>query len=272
MNSRAQKVERFRRLHDAGCFVIPNPWDAAGARMMECLGFSALATTSSGFAFSKGRTDGAGEVSQEESLGYASEIIAATALPVTADLEDGYAETPQGVAETVRRAAEAGLAGISIEDTQPDKGRPIRQFDDALERVAAAAEAARRYDIVLTARADGVGKGIYDLGEAIARLRAFNAAGADVLYAPGLPDLASVHELCRSVEGPVNHVVGQGVSGLTLEQIAEAGVRRVSVGGSLARAAGGALLGLCRQVARGDFAALEAAPTWSELRWPSRIL
>lgn len=266
MISRSDKVEHFRALHKSGCFVIPNPWDIGGARTMVGLGFKALATTSSGYAFSKGRRDGALEVSRDESLAYAAEIAASTDVPVTADLEDGYADTPEGVAETVRLAAEAGLAGLSIEDRQPNSDLPIRDFDDAVARVAAAAEAARKHNIVLTARADGLGKGVYDLEEAIRRLKVFETLGAEVVYAPGVPDLASLERLCCSVSAPVNHVVGQGASGLTLDQIAQAGVRRISVGGSLARAAGGALLAICREIATGDFTTLESAPGWGDLR------
>jgi 2-methylisocitrate lyase-like PEP mutase family enzyme len=272
MISRSDKVERFRALHASGCFVIPNPWDIAGARMMAGMGFKALATTSSGYAFSKGRKDGALDVSRDESLAYAAEIVASTDVPVTADLEDGYEETPEGVAETVRLAAEAGLAGLSIEDRQPNSDLPIRDFDDAVARVAAAADAARKYNIVLTARADGLGKGTYDLEEAIRRLKVFETLGAEVLYAPGVPDLASLEKLCRSVSAPVNHVLGQGVSGLTLDQIAQAGVRRISVGGSLARAAGGALMTICQEIAAGDFTALESAPAWSVLRSPKAMI
>ncbi|ESX43470.1 isocitrate lyase/phosphoenolpyruvate mutase family protein [Mesorhizobium sp. C416B] len=272
MISRSDKVERFRALHKSGCFVIPNPWDIAGARMMTGLGFKALATTSSGYAFSKGRKDGALDVSRAESLAYAADIAASTDVPVTADLEDGYEDTPEGVPETVRLAAEAGLAGLSIEDRQPNSDLPIRDFDDAVARVAAAAEAARKYNIVLTARADGLGKGAYDLEEAIRRLRTFEAVGVEVLYAPGVPDLASLEKLCRSVKTPVNHVIGQGVSGLTLDQIAQAGVRRISVGGSLARAAGGALLTICREIAAGDFGALDSAPAWGVLHSPKAMI
>lgn len=239
--------------------------------MMVSLGFKALATTSSGYAFSRGKQDGALEVSREESLAYAAAIAAAVDVPVTADLEDCYATTPEGVAETVRLAAEAGLAGLSIEDRQPNGDRPIRDFDDAAARVAAAAEAARKHNIVLTARADGIGKGGYNVEEAIRRLKAFEALGAEVLYAPGVPDLGSLHRICSSVAAPVNHVLGQGVSGLTFEQIERAGVRRISLGGSLARAANEAVLKLCRDVAKGKFTALDTAPDWNSLRHPEAL-
>lgn len=268
MISRSSKVEQFRALHKAGCFVIPNPWDVAGARVMVGIGFKALATTSSGYAFSRGKKDGAGEIGRDESLSYAAEIAASTDVPVTADLEDGYANTPGGVAETVRLAADAGLAGLSIEDRQPNSSQPIRDFEAAVARIAAAAEAAKRYNIVLTARADGLGKGVHDLKETIRRLKAFEALGADVLYAPGVPDLLGLQTICRSVSSPVNHVLGQGVSGLSMLQIAEAGVRRISLGGSLARAVGGMLLNTCEQIAVGNFSELERAPAWNALRSP----
>jgi len=239
--------------------------------MMAGLGFKALATTSSGYAFSRGRKDGVLEVSRDESLAYAAEIAASTDVPVTADLEDGYEDTPEGVAETVRLAAGLGLAGFSIEDRQPNSDSPMRDFDTAVARVAAAADAARKYNIVFTARADGLGKGAYDLEETIRRLKVFESLGADVVYAPGVPDLASLQMLCRSVNTPVNHVLGQGVSGLTFDQIARAGVRRISVGGSLARAIGGALMNVCQEIATGDFTALESAPGWGALRNPKPV-
>ena len=272
MASRAEKVERFRALHQSGCFVVPNPWDIAGVRMMTALGFKALATTSSGYAFSKGRKDGANDITRDESLTYAAEIAAATSLPVTADLEDCYAARPDGIAETVRLAAEAGLAGVSIEDRWPGGPQPIRGFDDALARVAAAVEAAKRYDVVLTARADGVGKGAYDLDEAIRRLRAYERVGAEVLYVPGVPSRDALETICRAVKAPINHVVGQGVAGLGMQQIADAGVRRISVGGSLARAMGNALLSASQSIARGDFSGLEGGRGWDALRNPERMI
>jgi 2-methylisocitrate lyase-like PEP mutase family enzyme len=271
MTTRSEKVSRFRDLHRSGCFTIPNPWDVAGARMMAALGFPALATTSSGFAFANGRKDMARDVRREEALQYATTIAAAADVPVTIDSEDCYADTPDGVGETVRLAAEAGLAGLSIEDRQPDPRRPIRDFDDALARVKVAIAAARRHDIVLTVRADGLGARVYDLSEAIRRLKAFEALGADVLYVPALPDLAAIRQVCASVEAPVNHVIGLGAPGLSFHQIADAGVRRISLGGSLAKAMGGMLLQTCRTIARGDFSALNEAPGWDALYNPGAV-
>ena len=272
MTTRSDKVRRFRELHRAGCFAIPNPWDVGGARMMTALGFEALATTSSGYAFSKGKTDMTLDVGRDEALGHAAEIVASTHLPVSIDSEDCYADTPDGVGETVRLAAEAGLAGLSIEDRQPNAATPIREFDDAVARVTAAVAAARKYDIVLTARADGLGARAYGLDEALRRLKAFEALGADVLYVPALPDLAAVQQVCRSVSTPINHVIGLGAPGLSFRQIADAGVRRISLGGSLAKAMGGALLQTCQTIARGDFSDLEQGTSWNTLRNPAPVL
>lgn len=266
MTTRSEKVRQFRDLHLAGCFTIPNPWDVGGARMMTALGFKALATTSSGYAFSMGKQDMTRDVGRDETLQYAAAIAASTHLPVSADTEDCYADTPDGIAETVRLAAEAGLAGLSIEDRQPDPAKPIRDFDDAVARVAAAVKAARRYDLVLTARADGLGARAYGLDEAIRRLKAFETAGADVLYVPAVPDLSALRQVCRSVSLPINHVIGLGVSGLSFEQIADAGVRRISLGGSLARTMGGFLLQTCQAIAHGDFSDLYRGASWESIR------
>lgn len=272
MTTRSDKVRRFRDLHRADCFTVPNPWDIAGAQMMTSLGFKALATTSSGYAFSKGKRDMARDVGRDETLAYAAALAACTHLPVTADTEDCYAEAPGGIGETVRLAAEAGLAGLSIEDRQPDAARPIRDFDDAVARVAAAVEAARKYDIVLTARADGIGAKAYGLDEAIRRLKAFEALGADVLYVPAVPDVAALQQVCRSVSAPINHVIGLGVSGLSFQQIAGTGVRRISLGGSLARTIGGVMLQTCQAIAQGDFSDLYRGASWHSIRNPKPLL
>jgi 2-methylisocitrate lyase-like PEP mutase family enzyme len=268
MTTRSDKMRRFRELHKGGCFTVPNPWDIAGARMMTSLGFQALATTSSGYAFSKGKRDMAKDVDRDETLQYAAAIAASTHLPVTADTEDCYADTPDGVRDTVRLAAEAGLAGLSIEDRQPNAAKPIRDFEDAVARVAAAVDAAKKYDIVLTARADGLGARAYDLDEAIRRLKTFEALGADVLYVPALLDASALQQVCRSVSAPVNHVIGLGAAGLSFQQIAQAGVRRISLGGSLARTIGGVLLKTCQTIAEGDFSDLERGASWESIRNP----
>lgn len=189
---------RFVALQAApGAFVVPNPWDAGSARILTALGFAALATTSAGLAFSLGRRDAEGAVSREETLANARAIVDATDLPVSADLEDGFGPRPEDAAETIRRAATIGLIGGSIEDTTADPARPIHDFGRAVERVAAAVEAARElpFPFTVTARAENFLFSRRDLGDTIARLRAFEAAGADVLYAPGLPDMAAIREV-----------------------------------------------------------------------------
>lgn len=272
MSLRTDKVRRFRELHKSGCFIIPNPWDAGSARMMAALGFKALATTSSGYAFAQGKRDMTRDVDRDEALRYAAAIAAATDVPVTADAEDCYADTPAGVADTVRHAAEAGVAGLSIEDRQPNPAKPIRDFDDALARVAAAVEAAKAHDIVLTVRADGLGARAYDLDEAIRRLQAFEKLGAEVLYVPALPDAAALRRVCQSVRAPINHVIGLGAPGLSSQQIAETGVRRISLGGSLAKAMAGVLLQTCQTIARGDFSDCETGTSWESVRSPKPVL
>ena len=265
MITQDDKVARFRDLHREGCFIVPNPWDALSARLLAASGFEALATTSSGYAFSTGRQDGAGQLSRDDVLAYAERVAACTDLPVTADLEDGYADTPEGIAETIRLAAEAGLAGVSIEDSWPLGPAPVRDFHSALERVGAASEAARRHDVVLTARADGLLGGHYDLDEAIRRLTAFERTGAEVVYAPGVPSLEALTALCAAVRAPFNHVLGLGASGLSFEQIAGAGVRRISLGGAFTRAACGAIRSVASRVAGGDFSPVDRAPRWDAL-------
>ena len=241
MTNQREKADLFLRLHHApGPLLIPNPWDAGSARLLEWLGFSALATTSSGFAATLGRLDGS--VTREEALGHAAAISAAATVPVSADLENGFADSPEGVAETVRLATATGLAGCSIEDATGRDGDPVYDRALAVDRVAAAAEAAHAGPgrLVLTARAENYLHGRQDLADTIARLQAYAAAGADVLYAPGLTSLADVAEVVRSVDRPVN--VLALASGPTVAELAEAGVSRVSVGGAFAWAALSALV------------------------------
>jgi 2-methylisocitrate lyase-like PEP mutase family enzyme len=237
-----EKAERFKALHEReGAFVIPNPWDAGSARLLAGLGFEALATTSAGFANSLGRLDGQVELS--EVLEHCRDLCAATELPVSADLENCFADDPEEAARTIRLAAQAGLAGGSIEDYNGDPSNPIYDFGLAVERVRAAAEAAHALDFpfVLTARAENLLRGRQDLDDTIRRLQAFEAAGADVLYAPGLTTLDEVRAVTGALEKPVN-VLGPLLKGVTVEQLAEAGARRISTGGALARAAITALL------------------------------
>lgn len=240
MNTQAQKAAAFRALHGRdGAFIIPNPWDAGTARLLTALGFEALATTSLGFANTLGRADGSGAVSRAEVLANCAEIVGATHLPVSADLENCYAHEPRAAAETIRLAAEAGVVGGSIEDATGDAQQPIYDFDLAVERVHAAAEMARSlpFPFTLTARAENFLHGRRDLDDTIRRLQAFERAGADVLYAPGLRDLATIATVASSVTKPLNVVMSAADPTLTAAQLAKAGVKRISVGGALSRLA-----------------------------------
>lgn len=243
------KFTAFRALHARdGAFVIGNPWDAGSARLLAHLGFEALATTSAGYAFSVGRRDSFAGLSRAEVLENASQIVEACELPVSADLEDGFGAAPETCAETIRLAVGCGLVGGSIEDATGDAAAPIHDLPLAAERVRAAAEAARGRPFLLTARAENFLWGRPDLNDTIARLQAFSEAGADVLYAPGLPDLAAIHRLCAEVDKPVNVVMGLSGPRYSVAELAEAGVRRISVGGSFARAAFGGLQRAAQEV------------------------
>lgn len=232
-----EKAQRFRAMHEGPLFVIPNPWDAGTARLLASLGFGALTTTSAGLAYALGRQDMS--VSREEALRNAADIIAAVDLPVAADLENGYGDAPEEAALTITRAAEVGLVGGSIEDATGRSADPIYDFGHAVERVAAAVEAARTlpFPFTFVARAENFLHGRPDLDDTIRRLQAFEKAGADVLFAPGLPSLEAIRTVCASVSKPVNVVLGAKNTPYTLNQLAEAGVRRVSTGSSFARAA-----------------------------------
>ncbi|MBS7540758.1 isocitrate lyase/PEP mutase family protein [Ancylobacter lacus] len=246
---RAARHAAFRALHQRpGAFVMPNPWDAGSARILTALGFEALATTSAGFAFSIGRRDSQAALPREMILANARAIVEATELPVSADLEDGFGPAPEDCALTVRLAAEAGLVGGSIEDATGDPAQPIHPFAQAVERVASAAEEARRHPFLLTARAENFLWGRPDLDDTIRRLQAFEAAGADVLYAPGLRDLAMIRAVCAALSRPVNVVMGLAGPTFTVAELEAAGVKRISVGGSFARAALGALARAAREV------------------------
>lgn len=237
MVSQQDKVERFRALHArAGAFVIPNPWDAGSARLLAALGFEALATTSFGMAAALGRADG--EVSRADQLEHCRRMCEATDLPVSADLENGYGDDPATVAETIRLASACGLAGGSIEDYSGNPATPIYPLPLAVERIQAAAEAARSTSVpfVLTARAENLLHGVLDLGDTIRRLQAYEAAGAEVLYAPGLTTLDDVRRVTGAVGKPVN-VLAVMVKGASVGTLAGAGAKRLSVGGALTRAA-----------------------------------
>lgn len=252
-----ERAQAFETLHRRpGCFVIPNPWDAGSARLLAGLGFEALATTSAGLAFSLGRRDGGGLVSRAETLANAKAIVEATPLPVAADLENCFAHDPRQAAETIRLAAEAGLVGGSIEDASGDPTKPIYDFSHAVERVAAAVDAARSlpFKFMLCARAENLLHGIDDLDDTIRRLQAFEKAGADVLYAPALRTLDALRAVCGAVGKPVNVLVGAAIPGFTVASVAAAGAKRISVGGAFARAALGGLMRAARELsAEGTF-------------------
>jgi 2-methylisocitrate lyase-like PEP mutase family enzyme len=265
ITTQMEKAERFRALHArAGAFVIPNPWDIGTARMLAALGFEALATTSAGYAFALGRKDGG--VGREGVLAHARAIAAATDLPVSADLENCFGDDPESVAETIRLAAETGLVGGSVEDATGDSPRPIYDFNHAVERVRAAAEAAHAlsFPFMLTARAENFLHDRPELDDTIRRLQAFEQAGADVLYAPGLADLASINTVCSSVSKPVNVLAWK--SGFSVQELAAAGARRISLGSGLSRLALGTFLAAAREITeRGTFTFLQQAAPSAEI-------
>ncbi len=265
--SRVEKLENFRALHERpGAFVIPNPWDVGTARVLASLGFEALATTSAGLAFSLGLPEGV--VPREQALAHYRDIVAATDLPVSADLEKGFGDDPASVAETIRAAAEAGLAGGSIEDFSGRPEDPIFAFDHAVERIAAAVEAARSLpgDFVFTARAENFLHGRPDLDDTIRRLQAFEAAGADVLYAPGLKSLDDIRTVCAAVSRPVNVVMGLPGVSFGMAELAEAGAKRISVGSAFARLSFGALVRAAREIVEdGTFTFSKDAMGFAEL-------
>lgn len=245
MDVQTLRAEAFKASHEReGAFVIPNPWDAGSARLLASLGFEALATTSAGFAFSLGRPDAEGALSLEETLGNARSIVDATPLPVAADLENGFGDLPQDCAETIRRAAEVGLVGGSIEDASGRCDDPIYDFGLSVERVRAAVQAVRAlpFPFTLCARAENLLHGRLDLDDTIRRLQAYAEAGADVLYAPGLRDVEEIRAVVQAVAPkPVNVLMGLAGVPLSVNQLQDLGVKRISVGSSLARAALGAL-------------------------------
>jgi 2-methylisocitrate lyase-like PEP mutase family enzyme len=266
-SSQSDKAARFRALHQGPeTFVIPNPWDAGSARILAGLGFQALATSSGASAGVLGRRDG--QVTRDEALAHARAIVEATDLPVSADLEKGFGDAPATAAETIRVAAGVGLVGGSIEDATGDQGKPLYDIGHAIERVAAAVEAARAlpFPFTLTARAENFLRGNPNLDDTIKRLQAFEKAGADVLFAPGLPDLASVRVVCAAVSKPVNFMVGIKGKSFTVAELAAAGVRRISLATSLYRAAMSGLLAAAREVKdKGTFGYLDHSVTTPEL-------
>jgi 2-methylisocitrate lyase-like PEP mutase family enzyme len=267
MKTQAEKARAFRALHErTGAFIIPNPWDAGSARLLASFGFEALATTSAGAAFSAGRRDGT--IGRDAMLAHVAAIVEATDLPVSADLESGHADDEDGVAETFRLAAEAGVVGASIEDATGDRERPLFDIARAAVRVRAAVEAVRAlpFPFTLTARAENFLVGRRDLADAIARLQAYQDAGADVLYAPGLADPDDIATVVRSVDRPVNVVMGLAGSTLDLATLSALGVKRVSVGSALSRAAFGALIRAAREMReRGTFSFADDTVGYAEI-------
>jgi 2-methylisocitrate lyase-like PEP mutase family enzyme len=242
MSEQVAKYERFKALHyQESAFVIPNTWDAGSTRVLTALGFEAIATTSAGYAFSVGKRDSFAGLSRDEILANARAIVSATDLPVSADLEDGFGASPNACAATIALGVDIGLVGGSIEDATGDQSDPIYDLVAAVDRVTAAVEAAKDKPFLLTARAEGYLYGQGNLRDIIQRLQAFSDAGADVLYAPGLPDLDAIRTVCNAVDKPVNILMGLQGPTYTVSDISNAGARRISVGGSFARAAMGAL-------------------------------
>lgn len=254
------KGAAFRRLHVPGDpFVLPNAWDVGSARMFEAIGAPAIATTSAGYSFSQGRIDG-GTVTRDEALTHAQELVSAVSIPVSGDFENGFGEAPETVAETIRLAAEVGLAGCSIEDTAlPDFG--AYDFELSVDRIRAAVSAVRSLagDFVLVARADGVLMGSYDCDEAVRRIRAFEAAGADCVYVPGPTTVDDLKRIINSVSIPVNALVAGQFSSLSRQDFASMGAARLSTGGAVSRVAYGAAVVAVRGALEGDFTGLSQA-------------
>lgn len=266
--TQSDKAKQFRSLHEGpGTFVIPNPWDAGTARILSSLEFAALATTSAGLAFSLGRRDGEGLVSREEVLEHIRAVVGASDRPVSGDLENGFGDDPKTVAETIRLAARAGLVGGSIEDATGDARKPIYDHSQAVERIAEAVEAANslEFPFTLTARAENFLHGIYDLDDTIRRLQDFSAAGAHVLYAPCLRNLEEIKAVCAAVAPKAVNVL-VGANGLTLAELADAGVRRVSLGSALSRMALSALMAAAIEIKKhGTFSFAAGGVTFGEI-------
>jgi methylisocitrate lyase len=259
----ASKRETFRRLHESGCFVIPNPWDVGSARYLARLGFKALATTSSGFAWSRGRADNG--ISVEDALRHFEDVARSVDIPINGDFEGGFATDPSQVGANVRRAVATGIAGISIEDSTGEAARPLFAFGLAVDRVRAACEAVAGTGVLLTARSEGFIVGRPDLEETLRRLTAFAEAGADCLYAPGIKTPEEIGAVVRAVAPrPVNVLVGGPHT--TVAELARLGVRRISVGGALARTAWGGFMSAASEIAReGTFRGLAAAVPFADL-------
>jgi 2-methylisocitrate lyase-like PEP mutase family enzyme len=267
MRTTAEKRRAFRQLHESGCFVIPNPWDAGTARYLQHLGFQAIATTSSGAAWSGACPDEDWAMTRDPMLTHIRMIVEASDLPVNADFESGYADDPEGIHENVRLCVETGVAGLSIEDSTGDPKRPLYEFDLAVARIRAARRAIDRAgdDVLLVGRSEGFIAGAPDLDETIRRLKAYSAAGADCLYAPGIRTRDQIAAVVHAVAPkPVNLLIGSPM-GLTVQDAAELGVRRISVGGALARAAWGGFIRAAKGLVAGTFDAFADAAPGGEL-------
>ena len=263
-SSVSDKRRELHRLHESGCFVLPNPWDVGSARYLQGIGFKALASTSSGLAWSQGHADNG--LPRERVLAHLSELVDATDIPVNADFENGFAADPAGVGLSVRLAVQTGVAALSIEDSTGDAAAPLFSLADALARIRAARAAidAAGGDVLLVARAECFVAGRPDMAETIARLRAYAGAGADCLYAPGIATLEQIREVVDAVRPkPVNYLLMP--AGPSLREIAGAGVRRVSVGGALARAAWGGFMRAAKLLADGSFEGFAGAPSHGDL-------
>ncbi|MEH6527809.1 MAG: isocitrate lyase/phosphoenolpyruvate mutase family protein [Sneathiella sp.] len=269
MSDIVEKATAFEALHGRGtAFFLPNPWDVGSAKMLKALGAEALATTSAGYSFSRGKGLAIGDVMRDEVLAHAAEIISATSLPVSADLENGYGDSPEEVAKTVAMAADIGLAGCTIEDTTSDPDNPLYDKEFAIERIAAAVEVVKGLDrpFMLTARAENYLHGRADLDDTLARLQGYERVGANVLYAPGLPDLDAIRHVCNAVSKPVNVVAGIGLPDVTMEELQDAGVTRVSAGSALSRVAYGAMVDSMAEIMKsGSFESFKSAASFGKL-------
>jgi 2-methylisocitrate lyase-like PEP mutase family enzyme len=267
MQNQHERAAAFSALHQAsGSFVIPNVWDGGSAAIMAGLGFKALATSSAACAATLGRLDG--QITREEALAHARQVVDASRLPVAADLENGFGASPQAAAETIRLAGETGLVGGSIEDSSGDERAPIYDFNHAVERIAAAVEAARRlpFPFLLTARAENFIHGRNDLDDTVRRLQAFERAGADVLFAPCLPDIAAVRTVCAALKRPVNFMVGVPGASFSVSELAAAGVKRISLSTTLYRAAMTGVMVAAREVKEsGTFGYMDSIMRGAEL-------
>lgn len=263
----AERHKKFHALHQQGCFVIPNPWDMGSAKMMAASGAVALATSSAALAFTLGRPD-MGRVTREEALKHGEDIVRATSLPVSGDFENGFADAPDDVAETIRLAAQAGLSGCSIEDTQMIDGNPAYDFEFAVDRIKAAVDAARSlaHPFMLCARADGVMNGVYDLEEGIRRIQAFEKAGAGLVYIPVPPGPEELKRVIASVKAPVNALAAGPLTKLSVSEIAAIGARRISLGSMIARVTHAAIAEQMDAIMKhGDFTKLSAAASGSKI-------